>query len=509
MRSLPLLAVAASLAVLALASPASAATTASVANGTLNVVGDNAGDTITVGSLTPTSLFVDANGDGATDFTFPLSDITAIAIATGGGDDTVQLTQFGGLFDTTRPTTIDGGDGNDKIFGVDGNETIVGGAGDDFIDGNRGNDSISGGAGDDTIQWDPGDGSDSVDGDAGNDTLLFNGSNAAEMFTFAPNGSRVLMHRDVANVTQDLDTVERVKLLELGANDTTSAAPGLGSLVLDVDGGSGNDTFNGSDEPDVFTGGTEDDTLNGGGGNDTLMGNEGVDTINGGDGADSIHGGDGTDTLHGNGDDDQVRGDAGDDQLFGDAGTDDLDGGDGADVIHCGGAGDTVAIDVNDLISGDCVPFPAPPVPPTAPNPAPTAAPTTSGAGGGATAQPSPPTPAAPPAAVVPDGSLAAGTRGFSNPKIKAAGTSLKISLANTAGQPIHVSVAATEKVGHRTLRLGSATATLDAGQARTLTLRASAAARRALRGRRTRHPVITVRNVDTGGALTLKPHVG
>src|SRR6185503_14832957 len=50
-------------------------------------------------------------------------------------------------------------------------------------------------------------------------------------------------------------------------------------------------------------------------------------------------------------------------------------------------------------------------------------------------------------------------------------------------------------------IRSGRASATLAAGQSRTVTLHAS---RRALRRHRLTHPVVTVRNVDTGGTLTL-----
>jgi len=50
-------------------------------------------------------------------------------------------------------------------------------------------------------------------------------------------------------------------------------------------------------------------------------------------------------------------------------------------------------------------------------------------------------------------------------------------------------------------IRFGRASATLAAGQTRTLTLRAVHEAH----GRLT-HPVVTVRNVDTGGTLTLRP---
>jgi Ca2+-binding RTX toxin-like protein len=481
------LAAAAGLALVALAVPASAATNASIQGDTLTVTGDNAGDTVTLARTAPNGpdLGVDENGDGTADQTFALADFTKISVNAGGGDDTVTINDVNGAFTDTKPTTIDGGDGNDKLVGGNGAETINGGAGDDQIDPNRGNDIDNGGPGNDSFTWDPGDGSDTDEGGDGVDVLNFDGANVNEIFTFAPNGDRVTMHRDVANITMDLGTLERVKLLELGGDDTLTASPGLGALVLDADGGAGADTFNGSDEPDVFAGRTENDIITGGGGKDNLSG-----------GADA-------DVLHGSEGDDTINGDGGDDQLFGDAGTDTLDGGDGADVVHCGGPGDTVAIDVNDLISVDCLPFPVP-------------AGNGGGQGNGGNTPPATTTTTSGQATqqqgqgqqVQVQTGLAAGTRGFAHPRIKTAGANLKVHLVNTAAQPIHVSVSAKEKIGRKTFALGKVSATLAPGQARTLVLHPSNAARNALHGRRTRHPVITVRNVDTGGALTLKARV-
>ncbi|HEX4625560.1 MAG TPA: calcium-binding protein [Solirubrobacteraceae bacterium] len=461
----PLLGAATGLALIAPAAPASAETTASVSNGTLDIVGDNASDNIVVGPVGGSNLFLDFDADGVVDQIVPLPMFDNIAVATGGGDDQVTFSQAGGPFTTTHPATVDGGEGNDALIGSDGNETFSGGAGDDFIDANRGNDVVSGGPGDDGFQWDPGDGSDTIDGDDGNDTLQFNASNAAENITVTPNGSRATLHRDVAAITMDLGTLERLNVPLLGGNDVFTASEGLGSLVLGIDGGAGNDTLTGAGEPDVFSGGTEDDLLSGGGG---------------------------------------------DDQLFDDAGTDDLDGGDGADTFHCGGAGDTVAFDAMDQIGADCLPLPTPT--PPGPNPAPTPAPTQtepvtstpSVGGSGSDSAPTPQAPTAPRAPVLPTANgLAAGERGFATPKGELAGAGLKVTVANTADQPIRISVTASARAGHRRVRFGRASATLAAGQSRTVTLHAS---RRALRGHRLTHPVVTVRNVDTGGTLTLRP---
>ncbi|MCC1495027.1 S8 family serine peptidase, partial [Cognatishimia sp. F0-27] len=65
---------------------------------------------------------------------------------------------------------IDGGGGNDLIFGLSGEDTLIGGAGDDDIAGGDHADSLLGGEGEDTLSGNSGD--DSLEGGENNDTLL-------------------------------------------------------------------------------------------------------------------------------------------------------------------------------------------------------------------------------------------------------------------------------------------------------------------------------------------------
>ena len=134
-----------------------------------------------------------------------------------GGDDKFSAT---GNLSALIKLTVDGGTGNDTILGGNGADTLLGGDGNDFIDGNQGNDTAFLGAGDDTFQWDPGDGSDTVEGQAGIDTMLFNGSAANEKIDVPANGGRVLLHRDIANITMDLNDVEHVDINALGGADS-------------------------------------------------------------------------------------------------------------------------------------------------------------------------------------------------------------------------------------------------------------------------------------------------
>src|SRR5262249_10387571 len=192
---------------------AARALTARRQNGTLNVVGDGAGDELALRLAPgdPGTLQLDVGDDGTTDLSFDRSTFTAIHVAAGGGDDQVRIDQINGLF-TDDAVTIDGGSGDDTLLGGDGADTLVGGSGHDVVDGHRGRGTPLLGSGDDTFQWDPGDGSDTVEGQGGHDRLAFNGSNASEIMEVRGNGSRVLFTRDIAGVTMDLNGIETLAI---------------------------------------------------------------------------------------------------------------------------------------------------------------------------------------------------------------------------------------------------------------------------------------------------------
>jgi Ca2+-binding RTX toxin-like protein len=68
------------------------------------------------------------------------------------------------------------------------------------------------------------------------------------------------------------------------------ASLNLTNLIINGNGGSGNDLIFGT---------AEDNTLDGGGGNDCMVGGDGVDVLSGGDGDDVLLGGAGADELNG------------------------------------------------------------------------------------------------------------------------------------------------------------------------------------------------------------------
>ncbi len=298
--------------------------------------------------------------------------IDSLVISSLGGND--------GISASTLPAgivklTIDAGAGNDTITGSAGADVLLGGDGHDFVDGQQGNDTAFLGAGDDVFQWDPGDGSDVIEGQDGTDTLLFFGSGAGENVDISASGGRVHFFRDVANVTMDLNDVERVEFRALGSADNVVVGDLTGTDVnrVDIDlrgpagGGDGSadsvtanatqgadvfgvagdaggitvfglqaqvDIFNAEQANDrlVLNGLGGDDvidatsleadgirlTVNGGLGDDVILGSEGGDLVSGGDGDDLALLGAGDDTFVWNpGDDnDTVEGQSGFDTLL-------------------------------------------------------------------------------------------------------------------------------------------------------------------------------------------------
>ncbi len=111
-------------------------------------------------------------------------DVTGTVVINGfGGDDVIEVTQ-----QTSLPTLISGGDGNDSITGGSGRDQIDGGAGQDLIYGRNGSDVLIGGEAADIIfggngsDWiDGGEGDDLLFGENANDTLI-GGQGADEIF---------------------------------------------------------------------------------------------------------------------------------------------------------------------------------------------------------------------------------------------------------------------------------------------------------------------------------------
>jgi Ca2+-binding RTX toxin-like protein len=201
-----------------------------------------------------------------------------------------------------------------------------------------------------------------VEGQDGVDTMRFNGANASESMDVSANGARVRFFRDVANITMDLDDVERIVAKTLGGSDRLVVNDLSGTDVTNVvadlavsggdDGQPDNVIVNATSGDDVVSvtgagpnvqvaglsalvsvsgaiAGSDRLTVNASAGNDVLdasglAADSILLTLDGGDGDDVLVGGSGADALLGG---------AGDDVLIGGPGIDTLDGGPGSNVV--------------------------------------------------------------------------------------------------------------------------------------------------------------------------------
>ncbi|MCY0093293.1 hypothetical protein OEG82_04515 [Hoeflea sp. J2-29] len=258
------------------------------------------------------------------------------------GSDYVDL-----IVGNSGDNVIDGGDGNDRLSGLAGADMLIGGLGNDFLEGGAGIDSVHGGAGNDRISWKVGEGSDTVDGGADEDTLELASTAAGQTITLnAVSGTPGFTATSGAD-TVSVENVEEVKVDFTAGSGTLNitgdfATSGVNTSTIEFEGGSGNDTVDGStmvhsaggsDVRIVAHGNDGNDELRGGTGNDQLFGGEGNDVLNGGDGDDFLSGGAGNDRMGGGGD----------------AGSDVIVGGTGNDTIYLTKGVDTIYGNEQDL----------------------------------------------------------------------------------------------------------------------------------------------------------------
>ncbi len=224
-----------------------------------------------------------------------------------------------------------GGAGDDRIYGNGGNDDLHGGADDDQVFGQQGNDSLAGDDGNDILRG--GLGNDFIEGDAGADIIA--GDEGDDIIEGGAGNDALWGDRDTFLLGSDpIDPT-------LEGNDRISGGAGIDQIR----GNGGNDELFGDADDDLVSGGAGEDVIGGGDGDDVLFGDLGDDSISGGAGLDRIFGGEGIDTIDGGAERDAILGGKNDDVLFGGAGDDALIGDEGGDEIH-GGDGD-------DFISGD------------------------------------------------------------------------------------------------------------------------------------------------------------
>ncbi|MBI2803679.1 MAG: hypothetical protein HYX68_01685, partial [Planctomycetes bacterium] len=205
------------------------------------------------------------------------------------------------------PAIIDGGAGNDAIWGGAGLTAITDLAGDSRIHAGPGNGTVIVGNGNNRI-WTDG-GTDSITAGDGNNEIHTGG--AFDTVTLGNGNNKIWLNS--------------------------------GADVLNA--GNGNNIIYGGNGNDVITVGNGNNTINGGAGNDTILTGNGNNTIDGGSGDDFIRAGTGKDVI---------RGGAGSDVLIGGAGADALSGGEGRDLLIGGLGADKIYGDSQDdlLVAG-------------------------------------------------------------------------------------------------------------------------------------------------------------
>jgi VCBS repeat-containing protein len=343
-----------------------------------------------VGGGSPMDYMLTPNADGTAELVYTKTSFTPLHMhlefALGQNLDNADAQNIDGgagndhLFGAKGDDLINGGSGDDRIggyagddtlFGAAGNDQIIAGSGDDYVDGSSGDDKLYGESGGDELLGGDGNdvlsgdneggdflsqGDDFLDGGAGNDVLvgaggkdsLFGGDGNDQLFGDS-DGTLVALHGDdYLNGEAGNDF-----LRGYGGNDTLFGGEGNDQLLGDagsdyLEGESGEDFVFGGDGNDQIVGGNGADQLSGDAGDDVLDGEAGDDFVFGGSGNDSVFGGAGNDQLQGSDGDDELDGGVGNDTVFGETGNDTLVGGAGNDFLDGGDGDDTYVFDIGD-----------------------------------------------------------------------------------------------------------------------------------------------------------------
>lgn len=237
-------------------------------------------------------------------------------------DDIIQgsIGDDASLDGTAGNDLLQGGNGEDVLFGDAGNDRLEGGNGNDTLNGSVGNDTLLGGRGDDTYIFTSGGGQDVIDNSGGGaDTLRFEGIS----FNQVASGLMKSGNDLILNVSGGSDKVT-IRNWFLGGDyvvDNITFASGgqitadqlFGAFGLSNPDPVGSPIYQGLPDERAFgtvltgragdqvvLGSSDDDLIDGGAGNDILRGNAGNDYLIGGAGSDTyvFAVGDGQDVIN-------------------------------------------------------------------------------------------------------------------------------------------------------------------------------------------------------------------
>ena len=191
-----------------------------------------------------------------------------------GGDGPEQLVANAAL-----ASRLEGGGGDDVLWGQGQEDTLLGGIGDDVLRGGSGHDSMAGGPGhDQAIIEQPG------------DTFVETAGEGTDTAWITINGWTLPIHVEIARLAGTATLV-----LGSSGDQSLVANPLFGSTLL---AGDGTDTLYGSPFADTLDGGAGDDVLRGGPGADLLRGGSGNDSYVIEDAGDLIEETGGADTAY-------------------------------------------------------------------------------------------------------------------------------------------------------------------------------------------------------------------
>jgi len=236
-------------------------------------------------SATPYEVtLIGGNGNDTLDGSFAAFEHPIDSLLEGGaGDDFL----YGSMWDDS----LDGGDGADTLLGGDGDDNLDGGPGTDTVIGGRGNDTLLNAEVTSLLRLD-------------NGTLRFDGTLIRDEVSIAADGAELVVSVGGDEETFDLDDVTGIAmsggdgadLLELDASLSIPATLDGGNDADTLTGGAGDDQLSDSGAGGPASGGN---ILSGNGGDDVLVGDVGRGTLHGGDGDDTLDGGLGPDVIHG------------------------------------------------------------------------------------------------------------------------------------------------------------------------------------------------------------------